>query len=96
VEYWIVPTRPHPRVPTTCPSRFHCTPIYTILEERLGIPDKKAMKLLISAFVSLLLIGFMEVVDEGIKAIYQYAYDRLKGINFYGLMLSLMNVNLIK
>jgi|GEM_PF-5708829 hypothetical protein len=54
------------------------------------------MKLLISAFVSLLLIGFMEVVDEGIRAIYQYAYDRLRGINFYELMLSLMKVNLIK
>ncbi|MDE0729157.1 MAG: hypothetical protein OSB82_22290, partial [Alphaproteobacteria bacterium] len=40
----------------TCPSRFHRTPIHTILDERLGIPENKAIKLLISTFFTLLLI----------------------------------------
>ena len=39
------PADPTPGVPPTCPSRFHRTPIHTILDERLGIfevfPDTK-------------------------------------------------------
>jgi hypothetical protein len=36
---------------------FHCTPIHNIVDERLDIPENKTMKLLISTFFTLLLIG---------------------------------------
>ena len=37
---------------------FHCTRIHTILDERLGVSEIRVMKLLISTFFTLLLIGF--------------------------------------
>ena len=38
---------------------FHCTCIHTIVDERLGIFENKAMKLFSSRFVSLMLIRFV-------------------------------------
>ena len=59
-------TFPRNRLASTLPSGahpdksewFHCTRIHTIVDERLGISENKAMKLLISTFFTLLLIGF--------------------------------------
>ena len=35
----------------------HCICIHTIVDERLGIPENKAMRLLTTTFFTLLLIG---------------------------------------
>ena len=42
----------------TCSIWFHLGLLHTILDERLDIFENKAMKLLISTFFTLLLIGF--------------------------------------
>ena len=47
-----------PGAPPTYSIWFHLGLLHTILDERLDIFENKAMKLLISTFFTLLLIGF--------------------------------------
>jgi len=52
------PSDPNPGIHPLALGWFHITPIHTVVDERLGLSENKAMKLLTSTFVSLLLIGF--------------------------------------